>query len=87
MLGIRNEALGVIFFGLLFIATLLLLYYPPWALLISKLLFVTALVGFLYSLFLLYLQAFVIKNFCLYCIASAFIATLLFINSFALLTG
>lgn len=85
MLGVRNELLGVVFFSALFLALLVLLSYPAWSALIGKLVFGAVLIGFLYSLFLLYLQALVIKNFCLYCIASAIIATLLFINSFALL--
>lgn len=50
---------------------------------LSNALFVLATAGFVYSLYLTYLEKFVIHAWCLYCIASAVIATLIWIFSLA----
>ena len=86
VLGVRNELLGLLFFIGLFVCALLFLAYPAWESLLRWLLLFATLGGFLYSLFLVLLQAIVIKDYCFYCIISALISTLLFINSFALLS-
>jgi len=50
---------------------------------LSNALFVLATAGFVYSLYLSYLEQFVINAWCRYCIASAVIATLIWIFSLA----
>lgn len=52
---------------------------------IIKAAFFTTALGFLYSLWLVYLQAFIIKSYCLYCLGSALITTILFVIAFSVL--
>lgn len=47
----------------------------------NKLIFLSALIGVLFSAYLTYLEAFVIKAFCMWCVASAIIVTLILILS------
>lgn len=84
LFGIRNEILGLLFFvgmlslGLTSLTTLLPL---PTVLLF---ILIGASLGLLFSLFLILLQSFVIKNYCFYCLISAGISTLLFVMSILL---
>lgn len=71
-LGIRNETLGLIFY----ISLLSLAWRGNYSLL-----FLITGIGLLYSLFLVWLQVYVIKNYCFYCLISALISLLLFFNS------
>ncbi len=82
--GIRNETLGLIFYCALFLGVLGTFVFPLYASLLFTLLFWGTLAGFLFSLFLVGLQIFVIKDYCFYCMISALLALLLFINSLAL---
>ncbi len=80
MFGVRNEILGVLFYGGIFTGSLILFFYP---LLIPNLLFylfIGSITGVLFSGFLVALQKFVIHNFCFYCLISAGLSLLLFIN-------
>jgi len=84
LFGIRNEILGLLFFvGMLSlgIATLTTLLPLSTTLL---LLIIGASLGLLFSIFLILLQSFVIKNYCFYCLISAGISTLLFVMSILL---
>jgi len=45
---------------------------------LSATLFGTALIGFLYSLYLTYLEAFVIRAWCFWCVTSALVITVIF---------
>ena len=47
----------------------------------NKLVFVSSAIGFLTSAYLTYLEAFVIKAYCIWCVASAIVVTLIFILS------
>lgn len=47
-----------------------------------KLFVVYAAIGFVFSMYLTYLEAFVIDAFCQWCLISAFAATMVFLNSF-----
>jgi uncharacterized membrane protein len=71
-LGIRNEILGILYF--LFIATLLFFFYllPIFSpKIILYILFITLSGGGLFSLYLIGLQAFVIKSWCYWCLGIA----------------
>ena len=85
MVGVRNETLGLLYYVLLFVGILVTFAVPAYASLLFKLLFFGTMGGFLFSLFLIYLQIAVIKNYCLYCMISAALSLLLFLNSVALL--
>ena len=84
LFGIRNEVFGFLFFlgmlglGLTSLTTLLPLSTTLLLMLIG------ASVGLLFSLFLVLLQSFVIKNYCFYCLISAVISALLFVMSILL---
>ena len=82
--GVRNELWGSFYYILLFIGMLLFIFLPEYSSLIHLLLVLATALGFLYSLFLTGLQMFLIKSFCLYCLFSALISTLLFINTLLL---
>lgn len=85
MLGVRNEFWGTLFFVAEFIAALCLVLNPreSTTLGLTHWIFYATVGGFIYSLYLVGLQIFVIKDYCFYCMVSALITTLLFINSLA----
>ena len=85
MFGIRTELLGFLFYGSLLAGILTSLFIPRFASLIHIVIFFAAAGGLLYSLFLVSIQIFVIKDYCFYCIISALLAFLLFVNSVLLL--
>ncbi|NQU83351.1 MAG: vitamin K epoxide reductase family protein [Parcubacteria group bacterium] len=79
--GIHNETLGVINYIFLVLVVIVSLFLSQWAQTIFLfLLFITG-AGFLYSLYLTYIQAFRIKSFCFYCLISAILSLLIFINN------
>ena len=82
--GVRNEALGVLYYFTVLIGGVALAAAPTTyhANLGMLLVFETG-IGVLFSLFLTGVQAFSIKSYCFYCLMSALIALLLFLNSFA----
>jgi len=84
MFGVRNEFLGVVYYVGLFGGILGTFLFPSVRpLLFLALVFGTTL-GFLFSVFLVFLQAAVIKNYCFYCMISALISFLLFLDSLTL---
>lgn len=83
--GVRNEILGLIFYAANFLAVIFSLSAPGLNSQLYFLLVAADAAGFLFALFLVYLQIFVIKDYCFYCVISAFISFLLFMNAFALL--
>lgn len=82
--GVRNEVLGLGFYVVLLAVTLFPLFKPAPSFFPLLLLFLSA-GGTLFSLFLLYVQLKIIKDYCFYCIISALITVLLLLNSLALL--
>ena len=81
---VRNEYLGTLFFiGML---SLIILYKTNAVLPISTLILILigAAVGLLFSVILVLIQAFIIKDYCFYCIISAIITLLIFLNSILL---
>lgn len=69
-LGIKNEIWGIVYYLSLLI---LLFIYPP-------LLHLAIFFGFVYSLYLTYIQIFKIKQYCLFCLLSAGVNLLLLIT-------
>lgn len=83
VLGVRNEVLGILFYlGVLslFIASIVL----PGTRLITTLILAATAGGALYSAALIGIQAFVIKDYCFYCIISALLSVLLLIDALLL---
>ena len=75
--GIPIAEFGVAFFGLIFIlAALEIVLFNR---LLRRILQVVSLIGIIASIYFSFLEIFVIHAFCIYCIASALIALLIFI--------
>lgn len=75
--GVPVALLGVIYYlGILLLSVYFLTNSPK-----PKILLVAGLAGFLPTLYLFYLQAFVIKAWCQYCLLSAITSTVIFIIS------
>ncbi len=82
--GVRNDYLGFVFYSLLFLGILGKIILPSYAQSLATLLVLGTGAGLIFSIFLVFLQIFVIKDYCFYCMISALLALLLFINSLAL---
>ncbi|MDO8511593.1 MAG: vitamin K epoxide reductase family protein [Nanoarchaeota archaeon] len=85
---VRNEVLGLLFYISMLAAGLMVFFMPGLALVslpLTSLIKVAAGAGLLFSLFLLWVQLYKIKDYCFYCMLSALINLLLFVNSFFIL--
>ncbi len=83
--GIHNSVLGVFFYGGTLIGGLVLVLTPDLIFNLTFYIFIGAAIGLVFSIFLTLLQKYVIKDYCFYCLISALISLLLFINSLVLL--
>lgn len=83
--GIRNEVLGFLFYLGVFVSILVTISAPSTAPFIYKFLFAATGLGILFSFFLVAVQKYVIKNYCFYCLISAVLTALLFLNSIVFL--
>lgn len=80
--GIRNEHLGFVYYLGITLISLGIYFLPGYSELLVKLLLLGTGIGFIYTLYLLYIQITKLKNYCLYCLISAASAILLFATSF-----
>ena len=75
---VKNDILGLLFYiGIIIGAVLLLLEFNEK---IKMILIFASGIGVLFSGFLVFIQVKVIKNYCFYCLISAFINVLIFLN-------
>ncbi len=84
---VRNEVLGLLFYVAMLVAGLVVFFMPIFSLFsfpLSLLIRLSAGTGLLFSLFLIWVQIYKIKDYCFYCVLSALINVLLFVNSFFL---
>jgi uncharacterized membrane protein len=86
LLSKYSEIFGVPleFFGLAFYLSIFLLsimYLDKGSQLVSRLIYLISIPAFFFTLYLLYLQTFVIEAFCVYCLFSAVFSTSIFIIS------
>lgn len=79
----RNDTLGLLFYIFLTIAVSSIYFFNLQNIFYLTIIIITGLV-LSFSAFLVYLQFYIIKEKCIYCLFSAIINLLLFINSFAL---
>lgn len=82
--GVRNEVLGVIYYAAMLTAGILTVFAPNLITNLPLFILIGTGAGLLFSIFLTLLQRYVIKDYCFYCLISALVALLLFINSVAL---
>ncbi len=78
---IRNDTLGLLFFLSLFFVSLIAFFLPSWNSFFFWFLVLATGIGVLFSLFLICIQVYVLKDYCFYCCISALITLLLFLNS------
>ncbi len=78
---VRTEILGMLYYGFLLGSALAATFFYPW---MFKIILFATTAGLLFSIFFMYLQKYVIKEYCFYCILSAIISLLLFLNSILL---
>ena len=79
-LGIHLEILGMIYYGFVFLVYVVLIFLPdilPDFIVLT--LFLSSLGSFLFSLYLICIQIFVLKKGCLWCFVSAFLSISIFI--------
>ena len=82
--GVRNEVLGLLFYLLLVGGILSSLFLPILQETIYFFLLLATMGGVLLSIFLTSIQIFIIKNYCFYCLISALLSFLLFLNTLAI---
>ena len=80
LLGVHNSAIGLWLFFLIFFMTLLHdLGWEPWPKLTSPTIIALSFIGTLVSLYLTYIQLFVLKGLCNWCLMSALLILAIFI--------
>lgn len=82
---VRNEILGLSFFFFILISLILSIILPDFSSKIYLFLFIFSIIGVIFSAFLVYVQIYKIRDYCFYCLISAFLTLLIFINSILLL--
>ncbi len=82
---VRNEILGLSFYLLILISLTLSIILPNFSSKIYLFIFILSIIGVAFSLFLVYLQIYKIRDYCFYCLISAFLTLLSFVNSILLL--
>jgi len=75
---IKNDILGLLFYVSVIIGAILLFF--DWGGIVKTLLIIGSGLGVLFSGFLVFVQAKIIKNYCFYCLVSALINVLIFVN-------
>src|SRR3989339_988847 len=78
-MGVKNEVWGMLYYLALLLLSLAF-YFNLQIVYLRFLLFSLTLSGVLYSIYLVFIQVKKIKEYCLYCLLSALINILLFIN-------
>lgn len=81
--GVSNEIMGIIYYSLIFISSLLFLTYPNilnYFLTLSRTIVVG--VAMLFSIYLSTIQIFILREYCEYCLAANLINVFIFISIF-----
>jgi uncharacterized membrane protein len=74
--GVSIEILGFIYYGLILLGYLIMIFYPLPAL--ALILLLATFAGFAFSIYLLFVQGFLIKKWCVWCVSSALSSILIF---------
>ncbi|MBI3051714.1 vitamin K epoxide reductase family protein [Candidatus Woesearchaeota archaeon] len=86
----RNETLGLLFYAFMLVGILASIFLPSplfSARYTYRVLLLASGAGVLFSIFLVYVQVKIIRNYCFYCMVSALLTLLLFLNSILLNLG
>ncbi len=83
ILGVRNDILGFFYYIAIFVLGIFIFSGYEY----SLYLLTAAFLAFAFSAFLLYIQKYVIKSYCFYCIMSAVINLLIFISAIGISYG
>ena len=84
---VRNEVLGLLFYMSMLAAGIAVFVRPNLSLFLLPLVLLMKIAaggGLLFSFFLIWVQIYKIKDYCFYCVISALITLILFVNSFFL---
>lgn len=81
--GVKNELWGILYYGCLLSAETVFYFYPS-IFYFNYAFFFLTLVAVFYSAWLVYIQLVRLKEYCLYCLLSALVNVLLFLNAFKL---
>jgi uncharacterized membrane protein len=79
-MGVPVELLGMIYYGVVSVAYFVFIFWNetmPWG--VSEFLIGISLAAFLFSIYLIAVQIFILKKGCSWCIVSAFVSALIFI--------
>lgn len=76
------EVIGISYYTVTLFLYSFISLFLTWNFLFKELLFIFAGFSVAFSLYLLFLQGFVIKQWCIWCISSAFISTIIFLLSY-----
>ena len=79
---IKNDTLGIIFYAIVVVIGFALFIFASATVLYSLVILSTF--AFLFSIFLIYLQGYVLRNYCFHCLISSVLTTLVFVNSVVL---
>jgi len=82
ILGIPVEGLGALYYVFVFIAYVFVLITGYWSDSLALIFIGISICAVLFSVYLVSLQAFILKQWCAWCISSAFISILIFIFSY-----
>lgn len=83
--GIRNDILGIMYYLVVIAGVISALALQDYRMIIYQGLGVISSMAALFSLLLMYVQRYVIKDYCFYCILSTIISLLIAINTFVLI--
>jgi uncharacterized membrane protein len=82
VLGIPVEVLGVIYYAFIFVAYVFVAVSGYWSDSLALVLLAVSICAVFFSIYLVTLQAFIVKHWCIWCLSSAFISLAIFIVSY-----
>jgi len=82
VLGIKVEILGMIYYAFMAAAYLSSFFVPLWSLQTGMIILGISMSSVLFSIYLVSIQAFIVRQWCIWCLSSAIISLLIFISSF-----
>jgi uncharacterized membrane protein len=78
-MGISNDLLGIIYYIGLTLILSVHFYVPGWSLAMANLAILAISFSFLFTLYLLFIQVFILKKWCFWCLISAAINIVIFV--------